>query len=134
MVNCSVNLTKNCLLSLLPAVCVSLNDLHIIYGQNKSIIRVLRKRFFFFLFFSSPSSSQQAHDVKMTSHQRRCDVMTSHRRRYDVIFCTICPLPSGHTTLLTSMRGNDVAWTSVQRHFDVMCLLGGFSFCLKKKQ
>ena len=23
--------------------------------------------------------SQQAHDVKMTSYQRRCDVMTSHR-------------------------------------------------------
>ena len=29
--------------------------------------------------------SQRAHDVIMTSYQRRCDVMTSHRRRYDVI-------------------------------------------------
>ena len=26
-----------------------------------------------------------AHDVKMTSYLRRCDVMTSHRGRYDVI-------------------------------------------------
>ena len=30
-------------------------------------------------------ASQRAHDVKMTSYQRRCDVMTSHRRRSDVI-------------------------------------------------
>ena len=30
-------------------------------------------------------TSQRAHDVKMTSYQRRCDVMTSHRRRSDVI-------------------------------------------------
>ena len=29
--------------------------------------------------------TQLAHDVKMTSYQRRCDVMTSHRRRSDVI-------------------------------------------------
>ena len=29
--------------------------------------------------------SQWAHNVKMTSYQRRCDVMTSHRRWYDVI-------------------------------------------------
>ena len=29
--------------------------------------------------------SQWAHDVKMTSYQRRCDVMTSQRRRSDVI-------------------------------------------------
>ena len=29
--------------------------------------------------------TQRAHDVKMTSYQRRCDVMTSHRRRSDVI-------------------------------------------------
>ena len=29
--------------------------------------------------------SQRAHDVKMTSYQRRCDVMTSHRVRSDVI-------------------------------------------------
>ena len=33
--------------------------------------------------------SQRAHDVKMTSYQRRCDVMTSHRRRSDVIL-TLC--------------------------------------------
>ena len=29
--------------------------------------------------------TQRAHDVKMTSYERRCDVITSHRRRYDVI-------------------------------------------------
>ena len=29
--------------------------------------------------------AQRAHDVKMTSCQRRCDVITSHRRRYSVI-------------------------------------------------
>ena len=29
--------------------------------------------------------SQWAHNVKMTSYQRRCDVITSHRRLYDVI-------------------------------------------------
>ena len=32
--------------------------------------------------------TQQAHDVKMTSDRRRCDVMTSHRRRSDVILTT----------------------------------------------
>ena len=34
-------------------------------------------------------SSQQAHNIKMTSYQRRCDVITSHRRWYDVIL-TLC--------------------------------------------
>ena len=34
------------------------------------------------LFAISPA----AHDVEMTSHQRRCDVMTSHRRWYDVFW------------------------------------------------
>ena len=29
--------------------------------------------------------SQWAHNVKMTSYQRRCDVISSHRRWYDVI-------------------------------------------------
>ena len=32
---------------------------------------------------------QQAHNIKMTSYQRRCDVITSHRRWYDVIL-TLC--------------------------------------------
>ena len=35
--------------------------------------------------------TQQAHNVKMTSFQRRCDVITSHRRWYDVIL-TLCAL------------------------------------------
>ena len=30
-------------------------------------------------------SAQWAHNIKMTSYQRRCDVITSHRRWYDVI-------------------------------------------------
>ena len=34
---------------------------------------------------SSSGQSQWAHNVKMTSYQRRCDVITSHRRWYDVI-------------------------------------------------
>ena len=34
---------------------------------------------------SSLVASQWAHNVKMTSYQRRCDVITSHRRWYDVI-------------------------------------------------
>ena len=33
--------------------------------------------------------TQQAHNMKMTSYQRRCDVITSHRRWYDVIL-TLC--------------------------------------------
>ena len=35
--------------------------------------------------WSCQNVSQRAHDVIMTSYQRRCDVMTSHRRRSDVI-------------------------------------------------
>ena len=34
-------------------------------------------------------SPQQAHNIKMTSYQRRCDVITSHRHWYDVIL-TLC--------------------------------------------
>ena len=44
----------------------------------------------FLVFYSTLKSmcldqAQRAHDIKMTSYQRQCDVMTSHRRRYDVI-------------------------------------------------
>ena len=42
------------------------------------------------------ASSQQAHNVKTTSYQRRCDVITSH---------------------------DHVASTLIRRHFDVVCLL-----------
>ena len=55
---------------------------------------------------------QQAHNVKMTSYQRRCDVITSHRRWYDVI--------------LTHRRWYDVIltlyvkMTSYQRRSDVI--------------
>ena len=41
--------------------------------------------------------TQWAHNVKMTSYQRRCDVITSHRRWYDVILmlfaCWVCTAP-----------------------------------------
>ena len=37
------------------------------------------------ILLSAFKSSQWAHNVKMTSYQRRCDVITSHRRWYDVI-------------------------------------------------
>ena len=33
--------------------------------------------------------TQQAHNIKMTSYQRRCDVITSHRRWYDVILSCV---------------------------------------------
>ena len=45
--------------------------------------------------------TQRAHDVKMTSYQRRCDVMTLHRRRSDVT----CPLGIN--------QGHDVASMSI---------------------
>ena len=38
---------------------------------------------------SKQQHTQQAHNIKMTSYQRRCDVITSHRRWYDVIL-TLC--------------------------------------------
>ena len=34
-------------------------------------------------------TTQQAHNIKMTSSQRRCDVSTLHRRWYDVML-TLC--------------------------------------------
>ena len=39
----------------------------------------------------------QAHDVKMMSYGRRCDVITSHRRQYDVI-STLCVCWEGSLT------------------------------------
>ena len=42
-------------------------------------------------YFLAPSPNlivilaEQAHNIKMTSYQRRCDVITSHRRWYDII-------------------------------------------------
>ena len=67
--------------------CSSLYDLSL-YKPNLSSLRILPHlnasgKFFFVLFCFV--LTQRAHDVKMTSYQRRCDVMTSHRRRYDVI-------------------------------------------------
>ena len=55
---------------------------------------------------SGQSSSQQAHNIKMTSYQRRCDVITSHRRWYDVILtlCAHWDCPLEETLQLSKMR------------------------------
>ena len=45
------------------------------------IIRILC----YFVYYTATVPSQWAHNVKMTSYQRRCDVITSHRRWYDII-------------------------------------------------
>ena len=47
--------------------------------------RLPRSIFVCVRFTEYSKAQQQAHDVKMTSYQRWCNVMTSHRRRYDVI-------------------------------------------------
>ena len=38
-----------------------------------------------YFYETDPDLTQWAHNVKMTSYQRRCDVITSHRCWYDVI-------------------------------------------------
>ena len=43
----------------------------------------------FFQRYENCVTPQQAHNIKMTSYQRRYDVITSHRRWYDVIL-TLC--------------------------------------------
>ena len=53
------------------------------------------------VYTNSSYSSQRAHDVIMTSYQRRCDVMTSHRRRFDVIL-TSCACWEARTTFDTT--------------------------------
>ena len=59
--------------------------------------------------------TQWAHDVRMTSYQRRCDVMTSHRRRSDVILmscaCWACFWPFSDCSLLRS--GSFLVWLSI---------------------
>ena len=45
---------------------------------------------------SSLSTTQQAHNLKITSYQRRCDAMTSHRRRYDGVL-TPCACSTSDT-------------------------------------
>ena len=70
--------------------------------------------------------TQRAHDVIMTSYQRRCDVMTSHRRRSDVIMtsCACCAVTralagsSNFQTKQTSTRSSS--------HFHEANYLKGF--------
>ena len=70
--------------------------------------------------------SQWAHNVKMTSYQRRCNVITSHRRWYDVILmlCACWDGTSLHRTF----------WPSPfhHTHLDIW-IKRGFS-CLKIRQ
>ena len=51
-------------------------------------------------------NAQQAHNLKTTSYQRRCDVMTSHRRRYGVVLTSCvfwifayCPIIIRHRSI-----------------------------------
>ena len=52
----------------------------------------------------SSVASAQAHNIKMTSYQRRCDVITSHRRCYDVILTLCAHWNVSHSRELTSEK------------------------------
>ena len=75
------------------------------------------------------SLSQWAHNVKMTSYQRRCDVITSHRRWYDVILmmCAcwavfrrqICSLTTDGSGNL-SLRSLDCITNIVSQHWHML--------------
>ena len=64
-----MKMEKSTVLTLLILSCLMLRD------------NVFDQAYSFFMYFFP----QRAHDVRMTSYQRRCDVMTSHRRRSYVI-------------------------------------------------
>ena len=64
--------------------------------------------------------SQRAHDVRMTSYQRRCDVMTSHRRQSDVTLTSCACLVVTVWLSEHAQRAHDVIITSYQRRCDVM--------------
>ena len=101
-------------------------------------------------------TSQQAHNVKMTSYQRRCDVILPSRhttwkwrrinvdatwsRHIDVDTTSFSRIPDT-TSLSTSMRRYHVASTLIRRHFHVhaastlirrhfhvLCLLGWYKY------
>ena len=61
--------------------------------------------------------ARQAHDVNITSPQRRCNVMTLHRRWGDVIFTW-----RKYNVASTSMQRHDVASTLRRRYIYVMCI------------
>ena len=76
-----------------------MDHLHYLQGAEQSLLkntylrtqelRVTVLRIVRHIADATSVTSQRAHDVIMTSYQRRCDVMTSHRRRSDVIM-TAC--------------------------------------------
>ena len=66
------------------------------WSMSKLVARVISRRhkeilFMYFgdLYCKHFEPSQQAHSLKTTSYQRRCDVMTSHRRCWDIVL-TLC--------------------------------------------
>ena len=78
-----------------------------------------------------------AHDVNITSPQRRCNLMTLHRRWVDVIFTSwhastlrrryiyvMCVPWRKYNVASTSMQRHDVASTLWRRYMYVMCLPG----------
>ena len=66
--------------------------------------------------------TQQAHNIKMTSYQRRCDVTSKSKWRRINVDATW----HQNDVVSTSMRRDHVASTLIRRrrHFDVVCLLG----------
>ena len=72
------------------------------------------------------SPSQQAHDVEITSHWRRCDVMTSHRRQCDVMTshrrqCDVISTSCRIDVDVTWWRRIDDSATSFRRHKPAKC-------------
>ena len=61
---------------------------------------------------TSNQCAQRAHDVIMTSYQRRCDVLTSHRRRSDAIMASFACWGGSQTKMtlgsITTLTHTDV--------------------------
>ena len=68
--------------------------------------------------------AQWAHNVKMTSYQRRCDVITSHRRWYDVILMLCACLE----WLIACVLPN--SWCGLMTRYSIVC--GNISFKVSK--
>ena len=74
----NVNRLCICGLQILRLICTVDNFFFFFFVSNIKKHHIYTK-------YSRTNTSQWAHNVKMTSYQRRCDVITSHRRWYDVI-------------------------------------------------
>ena len=66
--------------------------------------------------------SRQAHDVNLTSPQRRCNVMTLHRRWGDVIF-TSCARWVPSVELHIHITGFDTWFTLFFQYFIIQCCI-----------